>query len=99
VRSVFDEWWAPMLADPAHIRRSVFGYRCYAVLTMCRMLYTFEHGAIVSKTSAAQWVQASHDPRWRPVIDDALAFSAGRAPDLETTLAFIRYTGELRPRA
>ena len=26
-----------------------WGYRCYAVLTMCRMLYTLHHGAIVSK--------------------------------------------------
>lgn len=69
-----------------------WGYRCYAVLTMCRMLYTLHHGAIVSKPVAARWVEATLDPRWIPLIRDARAWSAAAPPDLTATLELIRHT-------
>ena len=31
------------------------GYQSYAVLSLCRILYTRRHGAIISKRSAASW--------------------------------------------
>ncbi len=34
------------------------------------------------------------DPRWTPLVKDALASSRDRPPDLHETLAYIRYTGE-----
>lgn len=85
------EWWMPMVDDPTRLQH--WGYRCYAVLTMCRMLYTLSHGAIVSKRSAARWTQKRLDVRWKHVIDAALAWSADRPPPLTETLELIRYTG------
>jgi hypothetical protein len=43
----------------------------YAILTMCRALYTTEHGRQVSKQQAARWVQ-SLLPAWAPLIEQAL---------------------------
>lgn len=43
----------------------------YAILTMCRALYTCTHRAHVSKERAAGWV-AVELPEWRPAIERAL---------------------------
>jgi hypothetical protein len=91
----FREWWRPMLDDPARLQH--WGYRAYAVLTMCRMLYTLSHGAIVSKRLAARWTQETLDSRWKGVIADALAWSPDRPPALTETLALIRYTSQQVP--
>jgi predicted nucleotidyltransferase len=32
-------------------------YQAYAILTMCRVLYTFKRGEIVSKQQAASWAE------------------------------------------
>jgi len=92
VRGILREWWMPMLLDGPLLQHN--GYRCYAVLTMCRMLYTLRHGTIVSKPVAARWAQQALDPRWTPLVQDALAWSRDRPPDLNETLAYIRYTGD-----
>jgi len=88
---VLREWWLPMLDDPTRLQS--WGYRCYAVLTMCRMLYTLRHGTIVSKRFAARWAQDTLDPRWTNLVRDALAWSPTTPPDLKETLALIRSTG------
>jgi hypothetical protein len=91
-RAVVDllrEWWAPMLADASRLQHC--GYRCYAVLTMCRIMYSVDHGTVVSKRRAASWVQTV-DPRWMGVVRDALALSPATPPDLRDTLALIRHT-------
>ncbi len=90
VADILEEWWQPMLDDPTRLRS--WGYRCYAVLTMCRMLYTLHHGTIVSKPVAARWAQSTLEPRWTPLIRDARAWSAAAAPDLTATLELIRHT-------
>jgi hypothetical protein len=90
VANVLREWWAPMLADPARLRS--WGYRAYAVLTMCRMLYTLEYGTIVAKSVAAAWAHERVPPRWRSLIEAARAWSADTSPDLDDTLALLRYT-------
>jgi len=73
-------------------------YRCYAVLTMSRMLYTIRHGAIVTKSFAARWAQEALDRRWTPLIQDALGWSREAPPDLEETRAYIRHTCEYSDR-
>jgi hypothetical protein len=92
VRGILREWWRPMLVDGPLLQNSL--YRCYAVLTMSRMLYTIRHGAIVTKPTAARWAQQTLDTRWTPLIQRALAWSREVPPDLEQTLAYIRHACE-----
>jgi ADP-ribose pyrophosphatase YjhB (NUDIX family) len=94
VVDILREWWLPMVADPRRLSGSRFGYRCYAVLTMCRMLYTLAHGTVVTKPAAARWAAATLGPRWTPLIERALAWSPAAAPDLGETLALIRHAGD-----
>src|SRR5262245_54733006 len=90
VRGILREWWRPMLLDGPLLQNPF--YRCYAVLTMSRMLYTLRHGEIVTKPVAARWAQEAQDRRWTPLIRDALAWSRDQPPDLDQTLAYIRHT-------
>jgi hypothetical protein len=84
------EWWVPMLTDPTHISSSE--YQAYAILTMCRMLYTLKRGEIISKPSAARWAMENH-PRWTDLIQLALAWQQGMEMDcLGEVLELIRYT-------
>jgi hypothetical protein len=39
-------------------------YQAYAILTMCRALYTLQHGTVVSKSVAARWAQEVLGERW-----------------------------------
>jgi predicted nucleotidyltransferase len=94
---ILHEWWMPMLAD-APLLQNMF-YRCYAVLTMSRMLYTIRHGTIVSKPVAARWAEEVLDRRWTPLMRDALAWSRDTPPDLSDTLDYIRYTCECGDQA
>lgn len=96
VRGILREWWKPMLVDGPLLRNGF--YRCYAVLTMSRMLYTIRHGAIVTKPVAARWAQEAVDGRWAPLIRRGLAWSREEPPELEETLAYIRYTFDYSER-
>jgi hypothetical protein len=79
-----------MLDDPSRLRSDE--YQVYAILTMCRMFYTLEHGEVVSKPTAAHWVMESLDPRWSALIEQALTWRPGLVFDhFEETLDFIRY--------
>jgi predicted nucleotidyltransferase len=85
------EWWEPMLDDPARLRQRE--YQAYAVLTMCRALYTLQHGTVVSKRVAACWAREFLGQQWVELIDAALAWPSGPQPDrLTETLALIQYT-------
>jgi len=85
------EWWAPMLEDPARLRQRE--YQAYAVLTMCRALYTLQHSTVVSKGLAAAWAQEFLGQEWAELIEEALAWPRGPQPDRsERTLALIRHT-------
>jgi len=87
-------WWAPMLDKPG-LRYPGPGYQSYAVLTMCRALYTLQHGAIVSKPVSARWALQTLDKRWTKLIESALAWHDGDPTgDIEQTRAFIKYTLE-----
>ena len=91
-------WWpAEILEDPARIKGR--GYQSYIVLTMCRMLYTLRHGAVVSKRAAALWAEGEAGGRWAPLIKRALEGRSrprleARPEDVSGTLDLIRYTLE-----
>jgi hypothetical protein len=90
-------WATDLLNDPAQIKQR--GYQSYIVLSLCRILYTLDHGAVVSKPVAVRWAQQILDVRWGPLI--VRTWEGRHHPGLDAlsdevseTLAFIRYTIE-----
>lgn len=84
-------WWELQLADTMRIQKS--GYQTYAILTMCRILYTLEYGTVVTKPTAAHWATDSLGDRWSALIGQALQWRSGTAMAmLEEVMAFIRFT-------
>ncbi|HEV2859760.1 MAG TPA: aminoglycoside adenylyltransferase domain-containing protein [Pyrinomonadaceae bacterium] len=59
--------------------RDVPSYRTYAVLTLCRILYSHRKGAVVSKKRAAAWALKNLPEEWHELIRRALA-SKGSSP-------------------
>ncbi|MDP9202759.1 MAG: DUF4111 domain-containing protein [Gemmatimonadota bacterium] len=91
------EWLGPMVEDPPHVRTR--GYQSFIVLSTCRILYTLEHGNVLSKRAAALWGEKTLDARWTPLIRGAWIGrqnhnTAPDAQDLTETWAFIRYAIE-----
>ncbi len=88
---VLDEWASRILDDPARIATQ--GYQSYTVLSLCRILYTFEFGAVVSKQVAARWARRTLseaqliDRAW---IGRQHPERAAVAEDVEGTLGLIR---------
>lgn len=88
---ILHEWWAPVLDDQTRLQTAE--YRAYAVLTMCRGLYTLQHGSIVSKTKAAEWCAQGPGQSWAEMIRRALSWREGM--DMDSTanvLELIRFT-------
>jgi len=82
------EWWQSRLDAPEWMRPR--DYQAYTVLTLCRVFYTLEHGALCSKPQAAAWAQRAF-PQWQPLIERALAWRADHEPDDVTeTMDFLR---------
>ena len=91
LRLMLDVWWKPMLNNPEPLQHA--GYRSYAIMTMCRVLYTFEHGTVVPKGVATDWAQEYLGERWSPLIDLANRNRNGTPlVTVEAALNFIRYT-------
>jgi hypothetical protein len=87
---ILHDWWRPMLTDPKYLDSA--GYRVYAVLTMCRMLYTLQLGGVVSKPAGVQWALEVVGSRFIPLIKQADAWQNGMPFDkLDETLEFIGY--------
>jgi len=92
-RALLKQWWEPMLHNPKRLRDP--GYAPYAVLSLCRALYTLKHGTIVSKTQAAQWVLTAIDRSWQDLIRWALAWRTGQPSErVAEAREFLRYTVE-----
>jgi hypothetical protein len=92
VRTLLYGWWVDILDSPTLEQAD---YQAFAILTMCRMLYTFEHGSVVSKPVAAQWALATLEPRWHWLIEWALKYPEAPPRDpVKETRAFVRYTIE-----
>ncbi len=84
------EYWEIALSDFAKFRRS--DYQAFAILTMCRTLYSLETGRITSKTEAAQWNRQKLDTRWKNLIELAIAWEPGQEINkLEETQKFVRH--------
>lgn len=90
-KGLLQEWWLPQLTDPFRLRSSE--YQAYAILTMCRALYTLEFGTIATKPQAARWVQERLGGCWVSLIERAQSWHHGVELDcLDAALDFIRYT-------
>jgi hypothetical protein len=95
--AILREWWSPQLHDSARLHSSE--YQAYAILTMCRALYTLQYGVVVSKPVAARWAQQELGEPWAALIERALAWRHDAELDsLNETLNFIRYTLERSQR-
>jgi hypothetical protein len=79
-----------MLQDPARLQSSE--YQAYAILSMCRALYTLRCGALVSKPVSAQWAKDNLDVEWTPLISEAMQWKRGQSLGrIAETLEFIRF--------
>ena len=87
---VLNSWWKPMLDDTRRLQDPE--YQVYAVLTMCRMMYTLEFGIVVSKPQAAKWAVAKLDKKWSSLIEQALRWKLGsNFSHLSETLDFMKF--------
>jgi 8-oxo-dGTP pyrophosphatase MutT (NUDIX family) len=88
---ILHEWWLPQLKDQHRLLERE--YQAYAVLTMCRILYTLKFGVIVPKLRAASWAQETLGYPWTALIERARTWRRQDSiDDLGGTLQFIRYT-------
>src|SRR6266496_5041996 len=84
----WDEWIYDM-----HNRKS----QAYAILTMCRALYTLKYGEQVSKKQAALWAEKEF-PAWASLIENALLWreawrneNVDHDATFQETLRFVRF--------
>jgi len=61
-----------MIDNPVRLESPL--YQTYAVLTMCRILYTLHHGAVVTKPVRRSLGPGRPRRRWAALIDCALAW-------------------------
>lgn len=89
VCAVLKNFWQLQLDNPEWLRPR--HYQAFAVLTLCRALYTLYHGAVSSKPRAAAWAQEAY-PEWRSIIERALVWRSQHKvdEDLSETLVFLR---------
>jgi len=95
VRQALDGFWRIPLDGPEPEWLRTRDYQAFAILTMCRALYTLAHGTVVSKSAAAAWAQQALPPPWPGLIAKALVWRYDTCPDdMTAMLAFVRYTIE-----
>ena len=71
IAGVMRSWWStPEAADS--IRHGHPGYLAYVVQTMCRALYTWENGIVVSKPAACRWASTALEAEWQPLLRQAV---------------------------
>jgi hypothetical protein len=79
------EFWAAQLGEgagsggPAWLRSRT--YQAFAILSLCRALYTLQHGAVVSKPAAAAWASRRLGPPWPSMVARALAWRSDERRD------------------
>jgi predicted nucleotidyltransferase len=84
--------WQSFRPEPPH--RRTRRYQSYVILTVCRALYALAVGTIGTKPRAAAWAMQQLDPRWRTLIQSALAWQADETMDevaLIETMLFLHY--------
>ncbi len=91
LRDMLETWWRPLLDDPAWVQHSQ--QQPFAILSMCRTLYTLEHGVVASKPVAARLCQQALGTLWTALIEWALAWPhETESNQLAATLRLIQYT-------
>jgi len=97
--AIAESWLEPARHDHVALRRR--GTQTYMVKTLCRMLYTLDSGAVVSKPVAAAWARTIADGRWSALIERTLTWQKDPArqdtpndDEINDTLALIEYTLE-----
>ncbi len=94
MHEVIDGWWEPMLDNPSRLQDP--GYQPYAVLSMCRALYTLTTGELASKAKAANWAMASLPSEWCSLINHALGWGEGdHIESIDRTTEFMEYVIDL----
>jgi Aminoglycoside adenylyltransferase, C-terminal domain len=84
-------YWKQQLEHPECLRPRE--EQAFAILTMCRALYTLVCGEVVSKPRAAAWAREALGAPWAQLIDRALLWRYdSRADDMTDMLNFVRYT-------
>lgn len=89
-------WWAEEMEHLPRLHPR--GYRSYLVLTACRLLYTLEYGAVVSKPTAARWAREALGAPWASLIEWAQEArhnpGTGELDNLHEAQDFMLYTLE-----
>ncbi len=75
VRELLKEWWQPMLVNPERLQADE--YQAYAILSMCRALYTLKLGEVASKPASARWAIEMLGEPWAERIENALRWKKG----------------------
>ncbi len=96
VLGILRGWWLSFLTDrerDSWLDREE--YKAFAVLTMCRALYTLEFCSVASKPVSARWAKQALGERWISLIDRSLLWQHGaQTITLDETLAFMRFSLE-----
>lgn len=86
--------WKPKLSEPEPFKSKDYDsshLQTYAILSMCRVLYTFEVGKVVSKRVAADWVRKRYG-QWSELVEKAQQWRHGMKLGVqEEALEFIRF--------
>lgn len=96
VIDVLPLWVTPIVENPSqHLKHR--GYQSFIVLSLCRMLYTIQRGAVASKSDAAEWAKTTLGNEWSLLIERAIKGRQNgdleaQPEDVKGTLEFIRYT-------
>ncbi len=84
------DFWQNQLTGPDWLRPR--DYQAFAILSLCRALYTISEGKVASKPEAAAWAQQMLDPQWRALIDKALVWRRQHeTDDMAEMLEFLRF--------
>jgi len=95
VWEALDGFWRAQSGGPEPEWLRTRDYQAFAILTMCRALYTLAHGDVASKPMAAAWARATLPAPWPDLIATALVWRHDPRPgDIAAMLAFVRYTIE-----
>jgi hypothetical protein len=74
--------------------RDDLSYRVYAVLTLCRILYSVRTGKVAAKAQAARWALDQVPPDWHDLIHRALENGESGGPEglpVQRLCAFVEY--------
>jgi hypothetical protein len=83
------------IGNPASKWRDSRIYRAYAILTLCRILYSHRFGVVVSKPRAARWALETLPTRWHSLVRSAVESDSGRRSTLALPriARFIEFVG------